>query len=189
MSELKPQFPSTIGNEHLFAVKVDLDEEYGDEWLFGRIAYVIGGKIVGDFHLSTSLRDVFLHMYRILWDAGKRSTSRFDNRPAAELFETVWSVLYGETTSEIEELAVEECWVKHRVTLPADVFAGVHVFQFDERAVSRVIWKNFAGVVESPLSEVVVPLGTIESVYSELNEILERLTKWEESIRVLRQSG
>lgn len=188
MSESKPDFPITIGNVDQFSLKIDLDKNFGDEWLFGRVMYLIGGISVGDFELSTSLRDVYLHMYRILWDANNRSTERFHKLPAGELFETVWSAIYGNATAEQEELSMEECWVKHRITLPADVFKEVCIFQFDEEAKSRIIWRSFANPTDSSVHEVVVPTGTTESVYLQLNELLESLSLWEKKHRLPRKS-
>jgi len=183
MIDQRPEFSATIGDTCLFAVKVDLDEHFYGEWLYGRIAYFIGGKRVGDYSLSTSLRDIYLHMYRILWDAGKRHTLRFNGLPAKQLFEALWSMLYDTPTKELEEIATEEYWVKHRITLPADVFEGVHIFQFDEGEKSRIIWSSLTDSTDSSVNEIIVPTGTVESVYAQLSELLEELSIWEEATR------
>src|SRR6056297_3587808 len=95
----RPSLPTTIGNDSQFAIKVDLDDSFGDEWLFGRIAYVIDGKEVGDYSLGTSLRDVLLQMHFIVSDAGKRSTPGLLGKNKTDLFETVWSTLFGDETT------------------------------------------------------------------------------------------
>ena len=62
----KDQLPAIIGDPNRFAIALDLDEDYGGEWLFGRIGYIIGGVNVGDYDLGTSLRDVVLQMTFII---------------------------------------------------------------------------------------------------------------------------
>jgi hypothetical protein len=178
-SRLKLELPTTIGADREFAINVDLDEAFGDEWLFGKIGYVIGNTLVGDYNLGASLRDVLLQMHLIFSDAGKRETSRFVGKGSDDLFDTVWSTLYGDGRNGLEDVANEECWAKHDITIPIDVFDNVRVFQFDEGAVSRIIWKAIGENMDESVHEVVTPRGATEQVFQRLHALLESLVEWE----------
>jgi hypothetical protein len=175
--------PTTIGDTRQFAVIVDLDEHIRGEWLFGKVGYVIGGTSVGDYGLGTSLRDVLLQMHLILSDAGKRHTERFVGLPKDKLFTTLWNALYGDDKSGFEEIANEECWAKHNITLPVDVFDHVRVLQFDEHSISRILWSRIADDKHSTINEIIVPTGCTERAFDQLFALLNQITTWEVSVR------
>jgi hypothetical protein len=179
----RPKLPTTIGDINKFAVRIDLDDQFNREWLFGKIGYVIDRTDVGDYELGTSLRDVLLQMHWILSDARKRLTDRFVGKTKDELFDTVWNTLYGENETGVEEIANEECWAKHDITIPVDVFDRVHVFQFDEGATSRIIWRSTVGNEDIATSEIVIPVGYTEQVFAQLFDVLNQVFEWEKSMR------
>ena len=49
-----------FGARQLFAVEIELNENHGGAWLFGKICYWIKGSRVGNFEEGTSLRDVLM---------------------------------------------------------------------------------------------------------------------------------
>jgi len=179
----RPNFPAIIGNPREFAVKVDLDDPLGGEWLFGKIGYVIGEHHLGEYDIGTSLRDVIGQMAWILFDAGNRSNSRFFGLPKEVLFDTIWETRYGDNDTGMEDVASDECWVKHSIEVPVDVFDQIQVLQFDEGEVSRIIWRASPYGKDMGTHEVRVPLGTTEAVFSQLSDLLEQLTEWEKSLR------
>jgi len=179
----RPNLPVIIGNARLFAVKVDLDELFGDEWLFGKIGYVIAGNAVGDYELGTSLRDVLLQMHLILSDAGTRRNQRFFGMPKSDLFDIIWNTIYGDAETGMEQMAEDECWAKHNISLPVDVFDYVRILQFDEGAFSRIIWRTVGDDLSSVTHEARVPIGSTERVFIELSTLLTNLENWEKSTR------
>jgi hypothetical protein len=54
-----------VGEPSQFAVEYDLNENYGGVWMFGRFCYWCGGQRVGDYEMSTSLRDVLFQLDQI----------------------------------------------------------------------------------------------------------------------------
>ncbi|MEQ1902868.1 MAG: Imm42 family immunity protein [Pirellulaceae bacterium] len=173
-------FPTTIGEPSIFAIRVALDEHYNGEWLFGKIGYVIGGEFVGDYDLGTSLRDVLLQMTLILSDANRRKTIRFEGLSKETIFNDVWTTLFGDTNTGLEKIAQDECWVKHNITIPVDVFDNVKVFQFDEQFSSRIIWREMPETNDAAIREFRIPIGVTETVFKQLFEILNELLLKEE---------
>jgi len=179
----RPRLPATLGDPQEFAVVVDLDDAFHAEWLFGKVGYIIGGVSVGDYNLGTSLRDVLVQMQLIVSDSGVRHTHRLVGLPKNNLFSLVWTALYGEKDRELDQIAEHECWAKHNITLPIDVFDGVRVFQFDEGAVSRILWRFTTDNDDRAVHEVDVSLGCTEDVFSRLSNLLIEVSAWEESMR------
>jgi hypothetical protein len=54
-----------VGEPFRFAVEYDLNVNYGGVWMFGRFCYWCGGRRVGDYEMSTSLRDVLFQLEQI----------------------------------------------------------------------------------------------------------------------------
>lgn len=180
MPNRTPNFPLTIGDASLFAVKVDLDESYHGKWLFGKIAYIIENTCIGDYELGTSLRDVLVQMNYIISDSNQRKTSRFIGKPKEVISDLAWTTIYGNVDTGFEQVAQEECWAKHDITLPLDVFSSVRVYQFDEGVQSRIIWRDLADIKSPVTYEIRVPLGTTEEVFKQLEELLDSLLQKEE---------
>ena len=171
------KLPTVIGDLNQFAIALDLDESYGGVWLIGKICFFIGGISVGDYILGSSLRDVLLQMHLILSDAGTRINPRFDAMDKELLFDTVWKAIYGDEKTGLGNLAVEECWAKHNITLPVDVFDYVRVFQFDEKDFSRLIWRSMKEDSDKGTNETRVAIGTTERVFVELSDVLTLLSR------------
>lgn len=180
----RPSLPTSVGHPDAFEIRFELDKNYCDEWLFGKICYQIGNFEVGDYSLGTSLRDVLLQMHLIVSDAGLRKTARFLGMEKEKLFSIVCDTLYGDEKTGMEDVANDECWAKHNIAIPVNVFDHVHVFQFDEEKISRILWKSLAELGKSTVNEVVLPLGTTEYAFQELQRQLEKLTDWEKTMRL-----
>ena len=62
-----------FGDKQTFAVEFKLDQDYCGAWLYGEFCYWIADVQVGDFNLSTSLRDVLWDMKWLVHDCGNRA--------------------------------------------------------------------------------------------------------------------
>lgn len=183
MIENQPPTSTRIfGDTSRFSVVVTIDEEHDGVWLNGKIAYVIDGMFVGDYEQGTSLRDVLLQMGWILSDSGRRRTERFVGESKENLIQKIRSCFFGCVDPAIDEVSINECWAKHNITIPVDVFDGCLVLQFDENCESRLIWSQTTGLTDAAASvvEVRVPLGTTELVFSSLFDYLNTLLSFAE---------
>lgn len=157
-----------IGDAAEFAVEYELDEPSGEAWMFGRLCYWVGGEMVGDYGLGTSLRDVLLQMKYVVGDCGNRFF-RCSGISDEKLFDLVNDAIYGDSVGDDEEARFD-------VTIPVDVFAGVKIFLFDFLGEgSRLIYSNNNGGVVMGWG---LRLGEFDSVikrfYDELQGIYKR---------------
>ena len=116
-----------VGERSRFAVEYDLNASHGGESMFGRFCYWCGGRLVGDYELGTSLRDVLFQLeglarYRCLRPIGASVPCRH-----CCLSATRWSP-FGRADLNSARVAEEEQWARH------DIFPPVEVFDF---------WKGF----------------------------------------------
>ena len=51
-----------FGDKKKFGIQVELDFQYGGEWLYGKFCYWINNEMIGDFDMGSSLRDVLFQM-------------------------------------------------------------------------------------------------------------------------------
>lgn len=71
-----------IGNARVFAARSEVDESIRDEWLFGKMYFVLKGTDIGDYVLRTSLRTVAMLLVPIVKDGGKRQHKWLSTLPA-----------------------------------------------------------------------------------------------------------
>src|SRR5262245_35407037 len=112
-----------FGDIHIFAIDVELDENYGGMWLFGKLCYWINGSQVGDFNLGTSLRDAYFQMKWIVHDCGNRDGGLLCTLPNNVAFLQLDSFLY-DSEEVVNNHGVEppESPARFEVKIPIDVF-------------------------------------------------------------------
>lgn len=124
-----------FGERESFAVELELAEEPGGAWLFGHFCYWIEGVRVGDYDLSTSLRDVLSGMKWIARDRGRRDGGRLCEISTDEMFARLDEAIYGEGGDQPEEPA------RFEITVPVEVFNGWKVFLVECGAEALVLCK------------------------------------------------
>jgi len=129
-----------VGNDQRFAVEYVLDNEYGGEWLFGRVCFRIAGERVGDFLLGTSLRDFLFQIEQGRRDHGRRRSRRFESMAAREVVGLLEGALFGGLDTDLEDVAMEEQWARHRITPELDVFDGWRVYLVETEAIGRLLY-------------------------------------------------
>jgi len=162
----------TFGDVATFAASYELDENYGGSWLFGKFCYWIGGELVGDYQLGTSLRDVVTALRTVVRDNGNRENPSLFKLTAEELYRRLDSALYKEN-SKYESLAQEECWARFQIHLPVDIFDFWKVYLVDSPPVARIVYSFSEGSVV----EVNLPAGifdqAITDVFNALFDVYE----------------
>nr|WP_063571221.1 Imm42 family immunity protein [Luteibacter rhizovicinus] len=153
-----------IGEKTSFAIEFDLDKDFGGAWIFGRFCYWVGGSMLGDYDLGTSLRDVLFLMTQVVGDSGNRFSSMCD-MDAGEVFHALNETLYG--TAEIVDLAG-----RFDVSIPVDVFDDVKIFLLDcQGGTSKLLYSTGGVRVE----EMSLAFGEFDRVlkacYDELGQI------------------
>lgn len=131
-----------IGDCSQFAVEFQLDENYGDIWLYGKFCYWINQKCIGDYEMGTSLRDILLQLKYIVGDNGNRNDEGLFSLGKEEVYDRLNCALYGYGSSEFEDKARAESWARFNVTLPVDIFDGWKIFIIENSEKTRVIARD-----------------------------------------------
>jgi Immunity protein 42 len=144
----------TFGNTKEFAISYELDVNSCGSWLFGKFCYWIGGEIVGDYDVGTSLRDVLLLLRSIVIDNGNRENVNLFGLSHEELYMRLDSTLYGGgERSDYEELAEEECWARFKIFPSVDIFDDWKIYLIDSPPKARIVYSfRSKNVVEFNLS-------------------------------------
>lgn len=152
-----------IGDHSKFAIEFELDQNSGNEWLFGKFCYWINDTRIGDYELGTSLRDVLFALDDIVKDNGHRAHTKLFELSASDLFIRLESSLYGFKQSEYDELALQECWARFNLALPVDIFDGYKVYLVENVDEARIIFRNHQS---EEIQEKVIPRGMFDEVVS-----------------------
>jgi hypothetical protein len=163
-----------FGDKSRFAVSLELDENSGGPWMFGKFCYWIDGKRVGDYALGTSLRDVLSALMWIVADAGKRDDRERFALPGEEVYGEIDSSLYGHPEKAGSEFEIGPT-ARFDVCPRADVFIGWKVYLIECGEEGRLLYKNSA---DRSVSEFFLSKGEfdkcIKPVWDELNSIYDR---------------
>src|SRR5262245_8260010 len=112
-----------IGNRKSFAITVDLDQDYGGAWLYGKLCYWIDGIQIGDYQLGTSLRDVLFQMKYIVSDCGNRVGGALCTLPPREAFSRLDEELFGTSEGESDDQSeLPDTPARFDITIHVDVF-------------------------------------------------------------------
>lgn len=167
-----------FGNRERFAIAVELDSNHGGAWLFGRICYWIGGEMVGDYSLGTSLRDVLIQSSYIRGDTGKRICLPLVKLDKGNLFSLISDAL-DEKNDEIFQYIENSIFpARFDIRIPVDVFDSWKIFLIEGDDKAKLIYKR---VDSSRTAEFVLSPGEFDSVFGKAYAYLEHLYDVEES--------
>lgn len=127
-----------FGNKEKFGIQIELDAQYGGAWLYGRICYWINNKMIGDWDMGTSLRDVLFQMKFASNTPIKRHGDNLCTLSNKDCFLYLDNGLYGSVKNENVS---EELW-KFDVSIHVDVFDSWKVYLLDCCDKSKVLYKN-----------------------------------------------
>lgn len=172
-----------VGEPSRFAVEYDLNENHGDEWMFGRFCYWCGGQQIGDYDLGTSLRDVLFQLDQLARDRHSRVNRRLNSTSATEAFHLLDAALFGISDSSTAKVAEEEQWAKHNIFPPVDIFDSWKGFLVEDGQTARLI---FAHDPYQNVSELTLEPGAVGAVLDvvrkALNDIYEQESTRRENI-------
>jgi hypothetical protein len=161
-----------VGEVSQFAVEYDLNEKHGGEWMFGRFCFWCGGRRIGDYDVSTSLRDVLFQLDQVGRDRGRRFTTRFASAAARDIFRLLDGALFGTADIDNGRMAEEEQWARHNIFPPVDVFDRWKGFLVEDAQSARLV---FSSAPYQEVSELALKPGQVDTVLDaarrELNNI------------------
>jgi len=151
-----------FGNRTSFGITLELDENYGGSWLFGRFCYWIGGYAVGNYDDGTSLADLVVNMKYIIGDCGKRFCPPLLDMPTDRAFQIIRNSL-DSTSDEIFRYVPQDFLpARFDVCIPVDVFDSWKIFLVDGVNVSKLF---FFDIDASQLSAVTLAVGKADDVF------------------------
>jgi Immunity protein 42 len=163
--------PSTIGLRTQFAIDFEVLPEpaAGGAWLFGKCCYWIGGDMVGNYDLGTSLRDVLGLLPYIVGDNGSRNEPRLFDLATDQTYDLLKKLLCSDEIQQNDPRYVETA-ARFLIMPRVDVFDNYLVFCVGCGESARLIYKHreWPGPREVRASLNLVE-STIRSFYDELN--------------------
>ena len=156
---------NTFGDTRIFAVSYELNQEHGGSWLYGKFCYWIGGEIVGDYELGTSLRDMITVLSPIVKDNGNRQNDSLYQLSIKELHKRLDDSLFGNDAEnyKYKNIALDECWSRFNICPEIDIFDYWSIYLVESSSSKKDIFEvNLkAGLFD----------GIIQDVYDALIDI------------------
>jgi hypothetical protein len=163
-----------FGNRDRFAVSMELSEDSGGPWMFGKFCYWIDGKMIGRYDAGTSLRDLFASMKWIVHDSGKREDCTRFGMPSDDAFESVDSTMYGHPKKADWETS-GDLTARFEVCPKVDILDDWKVYLIECSDQARMLYKNLSDL---KVSESLLRRGEfdacIQRAWDELNAVYDR---------------
>jgi hypothetical protein len=174
------------GSPARFAVEYELTEKYGGVWMWGHLRYWCGGEEVGDFGITTSLRDALFQLEGTRRDIGKRQNVRFQNMSPLQMVRLLDAGLFGRRDISPSNLPEEEEWARHNITPWIDVFDhwGVYVVEWDPHG--RMAWGRLPFM---QVSAIEVNAGEIDEVLARVLQSLDAVYERERALELAGESA
>jgi len=162
-----------FGDINTFGVDLELDENHGGAWLYGKLCYWINGSQVGDFDLGTSLRDAYFQMKWLVHDRGNRDGGLLCTLPNHDVFFQLDSFLY-DSEQDVKHQGIEtpESPARFEVKIPIDVFDDWKIYLIQCGNVATILYKN---INRGDLASFVMPGDLFDSVIRESYAYLQSL--------------
>ena len=152
-----------FGDRSRFAITMELAENGGGEWLFGKFCCWINGRQVGDYDSGVSLRDALLVIKWAVWDCGKRDDCELFSLSKEAAFALIDSALYGDRDAP----DTPNDMARFDVSFHVDS-GGWRAFLIDCHDKSRLIYKRGA----KDIDEVMLARGEFDRVIKSVQETL-----------------
>ena len=131
-----------FGDKDRFAITIDLNENHGGAWLFGRICYWIAGNIVGNYEEGTSLRDALFQMRYVYGDCGQRTCPALMQLPNEKAFELISGALRRGSSEIYEYLSDDFMPARFDVCIHIDVFDDWEIYLIEDGANAKILYRN-----------------------------------------------
>ncbi|MGE4438999.1 MULTISPECIES: Imm42 family immunity protein [Achromobacter] len=168
-----------FGDKDRFAITLNLNEDCGGAWLFGRICYWIRGAMVGNYDEGTSLRDVLFQTKYIIGDSGKRFCPPLIDLNKEKAFALIDAVLYGavdETHGAINEIDqyISSGFLPAvlNISVSVDVFDPWKIFLIEGHDKARILYRKFGF---THVEEVILKAGEFDKVFGDAYRYLDCL--------------
>lgn len=158
-----------IGKKDTFAVEYELDTNSGGQWMYGKICYWLEGKMIGDYKLGTSLRDVLFQLKYLVHDSGKRNTENLCSRSPENIFYQLNESIYGENEDTCDD--IPDSPARFDIKIPVDVFDQWKIFLIDCSSYSTILYKK---IDDKDVHVVRIIQYEFDDVISKLYNDLER---------------
>jgi hypothetical protein len=84
-----------FGKKDIFAIELELENEFLGQWLLGHFCYWTCWDQIGNYDQTASLRDVLFQMKWIAHDAGNRNETLLRKLTTRDVFYVLDDLLYG----------------------------------------------------------------------------------------------
>jgi hypothetical protein len=139
-----------IGNEKSFGVQYEYDHSPEspecDSWLYGKLAFLVGGERVGNYDVGTSIRDGVTALRGLLANRGNRSDPELFQLPAGDVIARILAALYVEKGQSDEQVAADWKYFSRFLGVPAgyDAFDGWDAVLLEDDRSGRYIWRQMS---------------------------------------------
>lgn len=166
-----------FGDKQTFAVELELDENPGGAWLFGHFCYWIGGVRVGDYEVSTSLRDVLAGMKWVVHDCGNRDGGALCGSKPQTIFSRLDASLYGSDECDGDDsFRLPDTPARFEITLAVEVFNEWKAFLVECGDEARLLYRKVDG---ADATAVTIPTGLFDKATRAAYDYLDQMHEGE----------
>ncbi|WP_237561535.1 Imm42 family immunity protein [Frateuria defendens] len=161
-----------FGDKSRFAISIDLDNDSGGQWLFGRFCYWISGAVVGDYDSGTSLRDVLFQMKYIAGDRGGRFCPALLELSADHALHVISDAINEGSGDFYNYVKNDFLPARLDVRIPVDIFDSWRIFLIDGCGGSRLL---YGMIYSSGANALDLRYGEFDTIFGEAYSYLNMI--------------
>ncbi|AXA44914.1 Imm42 family immunity protein [Rhizobium leguminosarum] len=132
-----------FGDRTRFAITVELNENHGGLWMYGRFCYWIAGESIGNYDAVTSLRDILFRMRYLHSDRGQRTCPELMKLSTEKMFSVISAALRNDDDEIYNYIPEEFPFARLDVGIHVDVMDNYDIYLVDNKYASKILYFNF----------------------------------------------
>ncbi|WP_420992501.1 Imm42 family immunity protein [Cupriavidus sp. 30B13] len=161
-----------FGDRYRFSIALEVDRNCGGPWLFGRFCYWLEGKVVGDYGMGTSLRDILFQMKYIIGDRGGRLCPKLLMLPEEKIFGMISDALDGVSDEILGYTNQDFLPARLDVRIPVDVFDCWKIYLVEGVSEAKLLYRSLNS---DKLNVTTLNSGEFDTVFESAYNYIERL--------------
>ncbi|NKK03852.1 hypothetical protein GFL63_34845 [Rhizobium leguminosarum bv. viciae] len=161
-----------FGDRARFAITVELNENHGGLWMYGRFCYWIAGESIGNCDVITSLRDILFRMRYLHSDRGQRACPELMKLSTEKMFSVISTDIRNDDDEIYNYISGEFAFARFDVGIHVDVLDKYEIYLVENGDISKILYFNME---RKELKYFPLDVGEFDRVALDAYDYLDRM--------------
>ncbi|MDI5927462.1 Imm42 family immunity protein [Rhizobium leguminosarum] len=161
-----------FGDRARFAITVELNENHGGLWMYGRFCYWIAGESIGSYDEITSLRGILFRMRYLHSDRGQRACPELMKLSTEEMFSVISAALRDDDDEIYNYIPRDFPFARFDVGVHVDVLDNYEIYLVENGDIAKILYFNME---RKELKHFLLGVGEFDRVALDAYDYLDKM--------------